>query len=175
MFAISFLGCKTSVQESPYKVFKLTEFDLQNGYIFVEQIEDLKAIENISIVDLKTNGKEFEVNEQHIFTDTTYIDQPNFYSYVRRAKEIGISKNDLLESLKKFYGIKVNEFQRADKYYIFKVEKFLNTNEKGYLYTKKEKLKLNDTISYFKYVTRKLKIQKQIDEHWFEYEEINYH
>ena len=115
-------------------------FNVSAGYEFVNQIDILQSIQKISIIDTRADGNEFSVNEQNIFLDTSRTDMPNFYSYLKRAKEINVDKDALLKALRSFYKVGVNEFRRKDGYYLFPVVTSLFTTERG-----------------------------QIDQKWFEY------
>lgn len=165
------MGCKTTAKPGVYDRYVLKDFNLMAANTFVKQIDSLKAIDNISLSDIKKTGKEFRVNGQHIYTDTSLTDMPNFYNYKRRAAEINVDSDTLLQSLNKFYAVKADTYKRTDDFYIFIVEHYL-TYEKGFVYCRNTNQKVGDTISYYKYTTRKHLLTRQVDAKWFEYEDL---
>ncbi|MDT8413370.1 MAG: hypothetical protein RQ875_12970 [Vicingaceae bacterium] len=153
----------------------MEEFNINEGNNFVKKIQCLETVNEISIIDTKADGNDFVVNEQSIFLDTNQQDKPNYYNYKRRARELNISADCLLECLKSFYKIGVNEFNRDDNYYRFPVVVGFTTN-KGYIYSNELNLMLGDTLSATSVRNKKyhfkIVLTKQIDKAWFEYYQI---
>ena len=167
-----FLACQT--QRKLYQLYKMEEFDIEYGNDFIEKIQHLPPINEISIVDTKADGNDFVVNKQLIFLDTSQLDHPNYYNYKRRGNELNVSEDSLLNCLKSFYKIGVNEFNRDVNYYRFRVVTGL-TPERGYIFSGSMNLHPGDTLpatsvrnSDYHY---KIVLSKQIDKFWFEYHE----
>lgn len=169
---IALLACQT--RRKIYRLYKMDEFNLSEGYRFVEKIQYLPTIQEISIVDTKADGNDFVVNRQWIFLDTTKQDQPNYYSVKRRANELNVNSDSLSNCLKSFYKIGVNDFSRDSDYYRFRVVVGLTTN-RGYLYIDKDKIKSGDTLQATSVRNKeyhfKVVLTKQLDNKWFEYYE----
>jgi len=132
--------------------------------------DNLKNLNRISIIDSRAGGNSFRVNNQWIFLDTTLIDRPNYYNYKKRADEIGVDATSLLNALKTFYRIGVNEYRQKENYYVFAVVTGMFSNERGYLFTRIMEATQGDTI-----LTKqggeeyKLILVKKVDANWFEY------
>jgi hypothetical protein len=146
------------------------QFDLKAANRFVSMADTLKEIENISIIDTRAGGNEFKVNKQTIFLDTNQTDQPNYYNYRKRAKEIGVDANSLLRILKTFYTLGVNEYRQKEDYYLFPVITGMFRTERGYLFSKKINAVPGDKIQTKQAgPAYNLILVKQVDKNWFEY------
>ena len=162
-------GCK--VYKSPS--YSWGKFNIKAGYEFVNLVDTLSSLQQISLIDTKADGNEFKVNKQPIFLDTSQIDMPNFYSYIKRAKEINIEPTTLLAALRTFYQMGVNEYRRKESYFLFPVVTNAFAPERGYFYDKSINAKEADTVQ-----TRqgghdyKIVLVKQIEKKWFEYQEM---
>ena len=111
------------------------------------------------------------VKGQKIFMDTTKPDQPNYYSYGKRSGELAIPKDSLYHALKAFYAMGVNEFRQRDRYYLFPVVTGIVASERGYFYNVSLPVSQGDTIQTRQGATDyEIKLLKQIDPKWFEYE-----
>jgi len=133
--------------------------------------DNLKNLNSISIFDTRRGGNDFKVNNQSIFLDTTQIDQPNYYNYKKRANEIGVDATSLLNALKTFYRMGVNEYTQKENYYLFPVVTGMFSIERGYLFTRITEVSQGDSI-----LTKqgggeeyKLILVKKVDANWFEY------
>ncbi|PCJ00186.1 MAG: hypothetical protein COB15_03370 [Flavobacteriales bacterium] len=150
----------------------MEDFNVSAGNDFIKKIQRLIEINEISIVDTKADGNDFKVNRQSIFLDTNQIDQPNYYSYKKKANELKISPDSLQICLNAFYRIGVNEFNRDVKHFRFPVIVGFTTN-KGYVYSKNENLQLGDTLPATSTRNKdyhfKLVVTKKINGNWFEY------
>lgn len=166
LFLTGLYSCRTTKTT----LYTWGHFNLASANDFVSLADTLKEIKNISIIDTRADGNEFKVNKQSIFLDTSQPDQPNYYNYKKRAKEIGVNDNSLLTALKTFYKIGVNEYRQKDGYYLLPVVTGMFTNERGYFVNRSSKFVLGDTImsSQSEYAY-KLILVKQIDAKWFEY------
>ncbi len=166
LFSLTFLDC----QHKLYQTYTWGYFNIQNGDDFANKVATLLTVNRISIIDTKANGNEFRVNGQEIFLDTGHTDMPNYYNYIKRAKEINIAKDSLFNLLKSFYKIGVNEFIRQEGFYQFPVVESVFTTERGYFYSHGFNANQGDTISTrvgdLKY---RLVLIKQLDKNWFEY------
>lgn len=166
------LACQT--KQKFYQLYKMDEFNIIEGYRFVEKIQYLPTIQEISIVDTKADGNDFVVNRQWIFLDTTKQDQPNYYSVKKRADELNVNADSLSNCLMSFYKIGVNNFSRDSDYYRFGVEVGFKKN-RGYLYIDKDKIKSGDTLPATSVRNKdyhfKVVLTKQLDKKWFEYYE----
>lgn len=163
--------------QAPKKLYRLRtmdEFNINAGNRFIEQIQYLTAINEISIVDTKANGNDFVVNGQSVFLDTVQPDQPNYYNIRKRARELNVNADSLVNCLRTFYQVNVNDFSRDSNYFRFRVVVGLTTN-KGYLYLNNISSRVGDTLPatavrnsdfHFRVV-----LTKQLDNHWFEYTE----
>ncbi|WP_026989755.1 hypothetical protein [Flavobacterium subsaxonicum] len=158
------VGCKTISDPSPYHRYLISDFDFKSANIFVRQIEGLTSINNISLTDLPKTGKEFRVNGQHIFTDSTFTNMPNFYSYKKRAAEIDVNPTTLLQVLNSFFGINADSYRKEEGFYMFTSESYLSY-EKGYIYNATQHFKVGDSI----FKGRTYYITRQVDSTWFEY------
>jgi hypothetical protein len=165
-FLVTFSNC----QHKLYKTYTWGFFNIENGYDFADKVASFSTINRISIVDTKADGNEYRVNGQEIFLDTNHADMPNYYSYIKRAKELSIAKDSLYILLRLFYKIGVNEFIRQIGFYQFPVVESVFTTERGYLYAHSLEANQGDTIS-----TRvgdrnyRIVLIKQLDKRWFEY------
>lgn len=166
------LACQS--QRKLYQLYKMDDFDISEGYRFVKQIQYLPAVNEISVVDTRADGKDFVVNAQQIFLDTTRDDQPNYYSVHKRATELAVHPDSLTRCLQSFYKMGVNDFSRDSNYYRFRVIVGLTINS-GYLYIENSSIQPGDTLPatstrnkdyHFKVV-----LTKQMDKNWFEYYE----
>jgi hypothetical protein len=145
-------------------------FDLKAANKFVSMVDTLKEIESISIIDTRADGNEFKVNNQSIFLDTSQVDQPNYYNYKKRAKEIGIDDISLLMALKTFYTIGVNEYRQREDYFVFRVVGGMFTDDRGYLFSKKITAVAGDSIQIKQGILPyTLVLVRQVDNNWFEY------
>lgn len=158
------MGYRASNGPDTYHRYLITDFNFKEANVFVAQINNLPSINHISLTDKPKNGKEFDVNNQHIFVDTTLTDRPNFYNYKKRAAEINVTADALLEVLQSFYAINTVTFRRKEGYYMFESESYLNS-EKGYIYSTGNNFKVGDSIS----MGRTYYITRQVDLKWFEY------
>ena len=144
------------------------------GNRFIEKIQYLPAVNEISIVDTKADGNDFVVNRQWIFLDTSQQDQPNYYSVKKRASELYVNSDSLTNCLKLFYKIGVNDFSKDSNYYRFGVVVGFTTN-RGYLYIDDVNIKSGDTLPATSVRNRdyhfKVVLTKQLDRKWFEYYE----
>ena len=154
--------------------FSMEDFNIEAGYTFIDNIENLAPIHAISLTDTKRDGNDFYVNNQNIFLDTMETDQPNYYNYRKRAKELQVSPDSLRRCLISFYKVKVNEFNRENGYYRFPVIGGFTTN-KGYVYVM-SRWQTGDTLpatsarnwdAHFHII-----LSKKLDDAWFEYYEI---
>ena len=162
----TFLNC----QHKLYQTYTWGRFNIERGNDFVNKIALLPIINRVSIVDTKADGNEFRVNQQEIFLDTSHADMPNYYSYIKRAKELSIAKESLFTLLKAFYKIGVNEFISQNGFYQFPVVESVFTTERGYLYSNNLKVNQGDTIpTRVGDLDYKLVVIKQLDKNWFEY------
>ncbi|RFM32489.1 hypothetical protein [Chitinophaga silvisoli] len=170
--AITCFACKAP--SHVYELHKMKDFNIGAASAFVNQVRRLQPIDNISILDTRYDGNEFNVNLQNIFLDTTQADQANYYNYRRRAAEINVPADSLYSCLQLFDKAGVNEFVRNKDFFLFRVVVGFTTN-KGYLYTENEKAKSGDTLIATSARNRgyeyKVILQKQLDKHWFEYYE----
>lgn len=173
--AVIFLACKAP--SKLYELHTMQDFNIDAGNSFVNYIRQMPNIDAISVVDRKNNGNDFFVNNQSIFLDTIQQDKPNYYSYKKRAGEINIAADSLLRCVQLFDKIGVNEFGRNDGFYCFRVVVGFTTN-RGYLYTNQITAKTGDTLiatsSRNKAYEYKVILNKQLDQHWFEYYERPY-
>jgi hypothetical protein len=169
---LALVACRT--QRKLYQLYKMDEFDMSEGYRFVEKIQYLPTIDEISIVDTRADGNDFVVNRQNIFLDTTKQDQPNYYSVKKRAVELDVHPDSLTNCLKSFYRIGVNDFSRDNNYYRFRVVVGLTT-QRGYLYIENDNVRSGDTLPATSVRNRdyhfKVVLSKQLDKNWFEYYE----
>jgi hypothetical protein len=153
----------------------MKDFNLNNGYDFVNKIKYLHSINDISLVDMRTNGNNFKVNNQTVFLDTIQQNKPNYYSYRKRADELNISSDSLRICLESFYEIGVNEFNRETNYYRFPVALGF-TLDKGYVYSQDKNFQMGDTLLASPLINKgirfKILLNKRIDENWFEYQQI---
>jgi hypothetical protein len=165
-------ACQT--QRKLYQLYKMDEFNINEGYRFIKKIQNLPTINEISIVDTKANGDDFVVNRQTIFLDTTKQDQANYYNVNKRATELSIHSDSLSNCLKSFYKIGVNDFSRDSNYYRFRVIVGLTTN-RGYLYVDNRSVNSGDTLPATSVRNRdyhyKVILTKKLDKNWFEYYE----
>lgn len=154
-----------------YDLHQMKDFNIEAGNEFVNKIERVKGINMISILDTRYDGNDFRVNNQEIFLDTTQQDLPNYYSYKKRAAELHIPADSLFSCLKLFDKMKVNEFERDENHYRFRVIVGFTTN-RGYIYSYNGNSKTGDTLMAtsgehpFKVI-----LTKRLDTHWFEYYE----
>lgn len=173
--AIVLFACKAP--SKLYELHKMQDFNIAAGNAFVNYIRQMPTIEAISVIDTKNNGNDFYVNNQFIFLDTTQADKPNYYSYKRRAGEINISADSLLNCVKLFDKIGVNEFNRDEDYYRFRVGVGFTTN-RGYLYTNNAAIRSGDTLTATSVKNNdfqfKVILKRQVDKNWFEYYELPY-
>lgn len=170
--AITCFACKAP--SHLYELHKMKDFNIEAANAFVCQVRRLQPIDNISILDTRYDGNEFNVNLQNIFLDTTQADQANYYNYRRRAAEINVPADSLYSCLRLFDKAGVNEFVREKDFFLFRIVVGFTTN-RGYLYTANEKAKSGDILiataarnSSYEY---KVILQKQLDKNWFEYYE----
>lgn len=176
--AVAFLlfACKTP-RHPLYDLHKMKDFNIEAGNTFVHYIQQMPNLDAISVVDRKNNGNDFYINNQGIFLDTIQQDQPNYYSYKKRAGEINIAPDSLLQCLQLFDKIGVNEFVRQEGFYCFRVVVGFTTN-KGYVYTNQENAKTGDTLTAISGRNTSYEyhaiLNKQLDQHWFEYYERPY-
>lgn len=161
-----FLSCKTS---SPKLFYGLDEFRLSEAEIFVSGIQKQPKIVEISIVDTRRDKNEFRVNGQAVFNDTIQIDQPNAYSYRKRAKEIAVDENELHQILKNFDAMKVSEFKRESRFYLFPVQNYAMSPQLGYLFLLEGNAKVGDTLEAKSVIGDKIVLKKALQENWFEY------
>jgi hypothetical protein len=166
VFLIITISCQTNYKPLFYK---LSDFNIVAGNQFIKKIESLSSIQKISIIDTDKERNQFKVNDVTIFNDTLQIDKPNYYSYLKFAKETNIDKEKLNEALTNFNQIKVSEFIRKNDFYLFPVEKYALAKQNGYLYTHNIKLKVNDTLFAEEVYGKKIILRKSIDKNWFEY------
>ncbi|MBX2959131.1 MAG: hypothetical protein KF732_04165 [Flavobacteriales bacterium] len=163
-------SCKT--YQKLYELRKMEDFNVEVGNNFIKKIQQLPEIHEISIVDTRADGNDFIVNRQLIFLDSNQINQPNYYSYKKRASELKISSDSLQNCLNTFYKIGVNEFNRNEKHLIFPVINKLNS-VKGYIYSENETLQLGDTLQANsmrnKSYNYQLVLTRKINTNWFEY------
>jgi hypothetical protein len=170
LFLVIFLATFLNCQHKLYQTYTWGHFNVENGDDFVNKVAALSTINRISIVDTKADGNEFRVNGQEIFLDTSHTDMPNYYSYIKRAKELNIAKDSLLILLKSFYKIGVNEFIRQRGFYQFPVVESAFTTERGYFYAQSLKANQSDTIpTKVGDLNYRLVLVKQLDKNWFEY------
>lgn len=167
---MALLACQT--QRKLYQLYRMNEFDINEGYLLIKKIQYLPTINEISIVDTKADGNDFVVNGQAIFLDTTRQDQPNYYSVKKRAIELKVNSDSLTNCLKSFYKIGVNDFSRDSNYYRFRVIVGLTTN-KGYLYIEDNSINPGDTLPATSVRNKdyhfKVVLAKRLDKNWFEY------
>lgn len=170
IFLLTALFFLFSCNTTKTSLYTWGQFNLKAANDFVAMADSLKEIKNISIIDTRADGNEFKVNKQSIFLDTTRVDQPNYYNYKKRAAEIGVDDTSLLNVLKLFYTIGVNEYRQKEGYYLFPVVTGMFTNERGYLFSKSIKVSQGDTIQTKQgELGYKLVLVKQVDTNWFEY------
>lgn len=162
------IGCRA--QSKPV-FYKLNDFNIAEANKFVSKIGSLKDIRKISIIDTNREKNQFKVNNNFIFNDTLQVEEANYKSYVKLAKEIEIDKEKLNEILKTFNNIKVSEFLKKEKFYLFPVEEYALSKQNGYLYDLKNQIKEGDTIALEEVISDKILIRKKIAENWFEYQE----
>lgn len=164
--AVVLFACKAP--SKVYELHQMKDFNIEAGNEFVKKVQ---GINKISILDTKYDGNDFRVNDQHIFLDSTRKDLPNYYSYKKRAAELHIPADSLFNYLKLFDKMKVNEFEREEDHYRFRVIVGFTTN-RGYIYTDHANSQTGDTLIatsgeyHFKVI-----LKKQLDTHWFEYYE----
>jgi len=172
---VIFAGCTTlKPDRSPYDLFKMKDFNLEWADEFIEKVSEHPEIKTVSIVDLKTGGNDFKVNGQHIFLDTTLQNRPNYYSYIKRAKEIGVPEQDLREILNAFYNARVNEYTAdLDHYRLRVVVGFPMSVRKGYCKLKSHQATIGDTLkatsgknSRFYYY---IQLTEYVEDGWFKY------
>lgn len=167
---IALIACQP--HRALYQLYDMDEFDITAANGFLRRIEFLDTINEISIVDTRADGNDFVVNRQLIFLDTSQQDKPNYYNYVMRARELGVPADSLLNCLRSFYRMGVNEFNRDSGYYRFPVTVGLNTNE-GYVYSGTLNLKPGDTLRATsvrnKEAQFKVVLTRQADTNWFAY------
>ncbi len=168
------LACRP--QQKLYQLYKMDDFAIDFSNDFIKKIQYLPEIYEISLVDTRHDGNDFVVNKQSIFLDTIQQNQPNYYCYKKRAKELNVSEDSLYNCLKTFYSIGVNEFNRDHNYYRFPVVVGFTTN-RGYLYSELENLQPGDTLPATSVRNRDyhfhVVLVKRIDKLWFEYYETS--
>jgi hypothetical protein len=171
--SLTLFSCQT--QRKLYQLYKMDDFDMKAGSRFIEKIQYMPTVDEISIVDTKADGNDFVVNGQEIFLDTTKQDLPNYYSVKKRATELNVHPDSLTDCLKSFYKIGVNSFSRDSNYYYrFGVIVGFTTN-RGYLYINSNNIRSGDTLSATSVRNKqyhfKVVLTKQFDTNWFEYYE----
>ncbi|HEU4471598.1 MAG TPA: hypothetical protein VFR58_10970 [Flavisolibacter sp.] len=177
LFILTFLSMMLlacTAQRNYYKLYKMEDFDLNAGNLFIKKIQYLPAINDISIVDTKADGNDFVVNRQWILIATTKTDQPNYYNIKKRAQELLVHPDSLINCVKVFYKIGVNGFNRDSGHYRFRVVVGLTTN-RGYLYIENRNVSLGDTLPATSVRNRDYQfnvvLTRQLDKNWFEYYE----
>jgi hypothetical protein len=170
--AITCFACKAP--SHLYELHKMKDFNIEAANAFVHQVRRLQPVDNISILDTRYDGNEFNVNQQNIFLDTTQADQANYYNYRKRAAEINVPADSLYSCLQLFDKAGVNEFVREKDFFLFRVVVGFTQN-RGYVYTENEKAKSGDvfiaTAARNRSYEYKVILQKQIEKNWFEYYE----
>ncbi len=162
--------------QKSHDLYYMKDFNVAYANDFVRKIGYLPAIDEISIVDTRVDGDNFEVNRQSIFLDTSKQDFPNYYNYKRRAREINVPADSLFNCLKTFYKMGVNEFNRDGNYYRFRVIVGFTTN-RGYLYSMSDSLHPGDSLPATSVRNRdyhfKVVVVRRVDKGWFEYYETS--
>jgi hypothetical protein len=170
---IALLACRTPRNFGGQ--YTMDAFNMYAGNNFVRKIQNLPVVYEVSIIDTRGDGNHIIVNGQSIFMDTTQLDQPNYYSYKKRAGELKISPDSLLRSLEAFYRIGVNEFNRDSSYFRFRVVIGFTTS-RGYIYSANRELKTGDTLPATSAKNRDARfhvvLAKRVGENWFEYFEV---
>jgi hypothetical protein len=167
---IFLFACKTP--KIYFDLHEMKDLNIEAGNAFVNYIRQMPNLDAISVIDRKNNGNDFFVNNQGIFLDTIQQDLPNYYSYKKRTGEIHIAADSLFNSIKLFDKIGVNRYDKEEGYYRFHVIPGLGIN-RGYIYVNSIPVKMGDTLLASSSMNRsyhyEIIINRQLDQHWFEY------